>query len=132
MLVGIGDSASNFEDCKPEPVPVEQTRICRRYKYFDLIGDLGFVKRRCVGFTTIFLKQGQQVFELTRRDVRSIRKRLNKRITCDFCRCFKNVIWPVKIFAKDKVHFYCEADEICRFRRSLLNWTSKRRPRPEY
>ena len=131
MLVGIGDSSSNFEDCKPEPVPVEQTRIYGRYKYFHLIGDLGFLNRRCVGFISIFLKKDEQIFKLTRRDVRSIRKKLNKKTTCDVCRCCSNVPWPVKIYSKDNVHFYLETDEICRFRRSLLNWTSKR-SRPEY
>ena len=117
------------ESQRPKVCPIELRRICRPFVSFHLSGDLCFVNKRCVGFTSIFLGKEDLLFELTRGDVKSIFKILNKRVECTVCRCCRGSTSPVKIFSKNGVKFMLRAGEICNFKRDLRDfeeWTTSK------
>lgn len=106
--------------------PIELRKICRPFVSFHLIGDLCFVNKRCVGFTSIFLGKEDLLFKLTRGDVKSIFKKLNKRVECTVCRCCQGSTLPVTIFSKNGVTISLGAGEICNFKRYLEEWTTSK------
>lgn len=111
---------------RPKVCPIDLTRICRPFVSFHLIGDLCFVNKRCVGFTSIFLGKEDLLFKLTRGDVKSIFKKLNKRVECTVCRCCQGSTLPVTIFSKNGVTISLGAGEICNFKRYLEEWTTSK------
>jgi len=107
---------------------IKQNHIIRRYRNFDLIGTLCFVKRRCVGFTSLTVEKDDQYFELSRQDIKKIKRNLNKRVTCETCECCMNAHLPLTIITKGDVSFHLEKYEICQFRKCFFKWASKAYP----
>jgi len=107
---------------------IKLDNILRRYRHFDFIGTRCYVKKRCVGYTALTVEKDDQYFELSRRDIKNIKRNLNKGVTCETCECCMNANSPVTIITKGDLSFVLEKYEICQFRKCFFKWASKAYP----